>query len=252
MRVQLLSDLHLETEAYEPQVAADAELLILAGDIDSTWQGYERFRGWPVPVVVVAGNHEFDGRDLDAAWPRFREYLKEIGLDLLERDERTLTGRDGRRIRLLGTVRWSDFDLLGADRREPAMRAAEYFQSVMRARRGDLCYGPEALREDGIACRDWLAAALRRSPDHVAATLVVTHFAPSRLSVDPRYGEQPASASFCNDDDDLLAWADVWLHGHVHCQHDYRIGRTHVRCNARGHARRGEAANHDPLLVIDV
>ena len=47
MRLQLLSDLHLETEPYEPEPAPGAELLVLAGDIDSRWDGLERFRGWP-------------------------------------------------------------------------------------------------------------------------------------------------------------------------------------------------------------
>ena len=61
MKLQLLSDLHLETESFDPVPAPGAELLVLAGDIDSTWDGYARFASWPVPVIVVAGNHEFDG-----------------------------------------------------------------------------------------------------------------------------------------------------------------------------------------------
>ena len=36
MRLQLLSDLHLETEVFEPQPAPGAELLVLAGDIDAS------------------------------------------------------------------------------------------------------------------------------------------------------------------------------------------------------------------------
>ena len=70
MKLQILSDLHLETEAFDPEPAAGAELLVLAGDIDSTWAGLQRFAGWPVPMLMVAGNHEFDGRDLHQAWSR--------------------------------------------------------------------------------------------------------------------------------------------------------------------------------------
>ncbi len=72
MKLQLLSDRHLETGVFEPQPAPGAELLVLAGDIDSTWAGLDRFAGWPVPVLFVAGNHEFDGRDFDAAWSGLR------------------------------------------------------------------------------------------------------------------------------------------------------------------------------------
>ena len=64
MRLQLLSDLHLETEDFSPRPAPGAELLVLGGDIDSTWAAFERFANWPVPVLMVAGNHEFDaGKD---------------------------------------------------------------------------------------------------------------------------------------------------------------------------------------------
>jgi hypothetical protein len=251
LRVQLLSDLHLETEAFEPEPAPGAELLVLAGDIDATWLGFDRFLGWPVPVVVVAGNHEFDGRELNDAWPALRERCAASGLELLEREERRLVGADGRRIRLLATIRWSDYDTFGDDGRARAMRASQYFQQLMHARRGGSAFDPHVVREEALACRDWLHERLCESPSDVDATLVVTHFAPSLRSADPRYGAQAGSASFCNADDDLLPRATVWLHGHVHARHDWRDG-ARVVSNARGHSRRGEAVGHDPLRVIDV
>jgi len=88
------------------------------------------------------------------------------------------------------------------------------------------------------------------------ATVAITHFAPSLRSADPRYGRHPGTASFCNDDEALLPGARLWLHGHLHCQHDYRFeharGHTRVICNARGHARKGEPARFDPRLLIEV
>ncbi|MBN2690595.1 MAG: metallophosphoesterase family protein, partial [Burkholderiaceae bacterium] len=60
MRIQLLSDLHLETETFAPQAAAEADLLVLAGDIDANHTQIDRFKDWPVPVLYVPGNHEHD------------------------------------------------------------------------------------------------------------------------------------------------------------------------------------------------
>ena len=51
MNIQILSDLHLETEDFEPQAAPDADLLVIAGDVDSTWEGLSLFANWPVPVL---------------------------------------------------------------------------------------------------------------------------------------------------------------------------------------------------------
>ena len=88
MKLQLLSDLHLETQpGFEPEIAPGADVLVLAGDIGSYQQGsllsdeyfgLERFSplpqhgGWPVPVLYVPGNHEYDMLDFDEAALRLR------------------------------------------------------------------------------------------------------------------------------------------------------------------------------------
>ena len=259
MRLQLFSDLHLETETFDPQPAAGAEVLVLAGDIDANWTALERFAGWPVPVLMVAGNHEFDGRELRAAWPALRERCDRFGIRLIERESLVLTSAAGLRVRFVGTVRWSDFDLFGIAGRDRAMRAAAYFLKLMAARRDDEPLGPEQMRDESLSCRDWLAAELRL-PSPVGgwqATVVVTHFAPSLRSADPRFGKQPGTASFCNADDDLIALADLWLHGHLHCRLDYAVARaglppTRVVSQARGMPRKGESVGFDPFKLLQV
>jgi len=257
MKLQLLSDLHLESEAFDPQPAPGAELLVLAGDIDSGWTALERFSGWPRPVLFVPGNHEFDRRDVDAARSGLRARCRALGLTLLDDDSALHVGADGRRVRFLGSTRWCDFDLFGPARRDKAMRAATYFVRVMQATRGGAPFDPAAVREVALASRAWLGRELARTGGDWDATVVVTHYAPSLSSADPRYGTQPTTASFCNADDDLLALADVWLHGHLHCRHDYALpraggGATRVVCNARGLDAKGEPEGYDPFRLIDV
>ena len=87
--------------------------------------------------------------------------------------------------------------------------------------------------------------------------MVGTHFAPSLRSADTRFGTQPGTASFCNADDDLLAHADLWLHGHLHCRHDYLVVRegaapTRVVCQARGLADKGEPDGFDAGKLIEI
>jgi hypothetical protein len=263
MKLQLLSDLHLETETFSPEPAAGADCLVLAGDIDSTWAGYERFAGWPAPVIVVAGNHEFDGRDVDTALAGLRELCARLGFTLLERQSLLFTAAGGQRVRMLGTTRWSDFDLFGAQRRERAERAAAYFLRLMGSTRHGLPFDAAAVRAEGLLGRAWLEAELRRPPpreDPAARwdrTLVITHFAPSLKSADPRYGPQPGTASFCNADDDLIPLADLWLHGHLHCRHDYTVPRpgrapARVVCQARGLDKKGESEGFDPQRLLDL
>lgn len=259
MKIQLLSDLHLETEVFTPRPAPGADLLVLAGDVDSTWAGLQHFADWPVPVLFVPGNHEFDRRDVDEALAGLRARCDALGVTLLEREAHVLTATDGRRIRFLGTTRWCDFDLFGEKERPRAMRAASYFVNVMRSTRGGNPFDPVAVREEALRCRAWLAAELDRLPTADTpwdVTVVVTHFGPSLRSADPRYGRQPGTASFCNADDDLLAGAQLWIHGHLHCRHDYLVphagGVTRVVSNARGHSHKGESDAFDGLCCISV
>ncbi len=258
MKIQLLSDLHLETEVFDPVPHPQADLLVLAGDIDSEWTAFERFAGWPVPVLFVAGNHEFDGRELDDAWPALRARCTALGFTLLEREALVIDAPDGRRVRFLGTVRWCDFDVFGPARFESALRAGSYFQRVMGATQGGLPFDAAAVRREALACRAWLAAALAEAAEaRWDTTVVITHFAPSLASADPRYGHQSGTASFCNADDELLPGAALWLHGHLHCRHDYvrrhADGRaTRVVSQARGLAAKGEDAGYDPAKLIEL
>ena len=92
----------------------------------------------------------------------------------------------------------------------------------MCATRDGVPFDAAAVRQEALACRAWLEETLAESAD-ADATVVITHYAPSLRSADPRYGARPGTASFCNADDDLLPLADLWLHGHLHCRHDYRV-----------------------------
>ncbi len=255
MRLQLLSDLHLETEDFDPQPAPQAELLVLAGDIDANHDALGRFAGWPVPVLFVAGNHEYDLRDFDQTTAQLRQRCRDLGLHMLERD--TLVLRLGeRQVRFVGTTLWNDFDLFGASKRESCMRAARYFiEQVQRSVRHGRQMDAHDLRAEGLRSRDWLREQLRQPrclPGQWDATVVVTHFAPSLRSTDPRYPVNGATASFCNAYDDMIGHCNLWLHGHLHCRHDYRADDARVVCNARGHASKGEDEDFQPLGVWEI
>jgi UDP-2,3-diacylglucosamine pyrophosphatase LpxH len=259
LKIQILSDLHLETEQFVPQPAPDAEVLVLAGDVDTRWREFDHFANWPVPVIFVPGNHEFDGRDVHEALAQLRVLSREMGMTLLEQDCCTLTGRDGRRIRFVGTTRWSDFDLFGPALQAKAQRAATYYVKIMKSSVGGQVFDAAAVRELALQCKAWLAETLALQPTPEApwdATVAITHYSPSLLSADRRYGSQPSTASFCNADDDLLPLADLWIHGHLHCRHDYEVPgpqrKTRVVSNARGHGHKGEAKNFDGLLTVEV
>jgi hypothetical protein len=96
----------------------------------------------------------------------------------------------------------------------------------------------QGLREQALQCQDWLRQALNTPFD--GSTVVVTHFAPSLHSADPRYGRVPGTAGFCNALDALLPQAQLWLHGHLHCPSDYSLQGCRVVANPLGYAHKHE------------
>jgi hypothetical protein len=275
MRIQLLSDIHLEADPdFEPEPAPDADLLVLAGDVGSyqrrrdgtvmdepDW-GLRRFAAgrWPVPVLYVPGNHEYDAIDVDAAHAALRDSCLRLGITWLERECVVIDG-----VRFVGTTLWSDYDAL-ADagrrragesllshrlrQRDKAFRAANFYLEKMNARRHGRLFDAEAMRELALECQAWLRTALAAPFD--GPTVVVTHFAPTLHSVDPRYGLTPGTAGFCNALDELLPLADLWLHGHLHCPIDVRVGRCRIVANPLGYASKGEQALFNPRFTIPV
>ena len=270
MKIQLLSDLHLEVHpAFAPAPAPGADVLVLAGDIGSYQKGsrltdddfglrrFSPLHGWPVPVLFLPGNHEYDMLDFDEAHARLRATCERLGMHWLEREVLLLQG-----VRFVGTTLWSDFDALGptADQpgatlgqqlaaREKAFRAANFYLRTTGGTRGGEPLLAAQVRDLALECRQWLQQALAQP--HAGTTVVVTHFAPSLRSADPRYGLTPGTAGFCNAWDDLLAGADLWLHGHLHAPSDYRQGRCRVVANPMGYARKNEQQAFRADLLID-
>ena len=282
MKIQLLSDLHLEAHPhFAPEPAPGADVLVLAGDIGSYQQGGQlsdedfglaRFAPqaaggrWPTPVLFVPGNHEYDAQDFDEAHQRLRNTCERLGIAWLERETLVLAG-----VRFVGTTLWSDFDALAEHEgtedltrqlrlRDKAYRAANFYLRKTGGTRHGEPFLAEPMREQALACQQWLRSALETPFD--GPTVAVTHFAPSLLSADPRYGLVPGTAGFCNALDGLLPNAQLWLHGHLHAPSDYTVRGTHdatgqpwqcrVVANPLGYARKGEQATFQPQMCVTV
>ena len=301
MNIQLLSDLHLEANPeFVASPAPGAQVLVLAGDIGSyqtrrdgsvmaepDW-GLQRFSplpqyaGWPVPVLFVPGNHEYDALDLDEAHQRLRSTCDRLGIAWLERETLAMEG-----VRFVGTTLWSDYDALGdvhakpakapraprkgahtafaapaaaslatdplthrLRQREKAFRAANFYLTKMAGQRHGRLFDAEAMRALALDCQHWLRSALDQSFD--GPTVVVTHFAPTLHSADPRYGLSPGTAGFCNGLDELLPLADLWLHGHLHCPTDVQVGRCRIVANPLGYADKQEQRAFVPQHLISL
>jgi Icc-related predicted phosphoesterase len=252
MRIQLASDLHLEHLRRNfpgERVIAGAhgvDVLVLAGDIANGLEAVDFFGRWPVPVLYLAGNHEFYGHEMPNLRQALREACAGTSIQFLDNDVVDFGG-----VRFLGATLWTDYRLaLNRTQRQQMEYAGTRLNDHFLIRTTDpLRFTPEDALREHERSRTWLERELARP--YKGKTVVVTHHGPHPLSVHPRYVGDLLNAAFVSNLDHLLEKADLWLHGHVHDSFDYRVGRCRVVANPLGYARDTHSAPEAKDLVYE-
>ena len=253
MKLCILSDLHLNVCGLA-RPETDADVVVLAGDIGRPREAVAWARDFGKPVLYVAGNHEFYGGSLDGVAAELERLCAGTCIRVLDNAEVVLDG-----VRFLGTTLWTDFGLFGEGESKAAAMAQgrelmRDFSRIRLAETGDEAFAPEDAA--ALFARDarWLDEQLDHA--HDGPTVVITHHAPSRESVHPRFARSLLSACFASNAERLLGGSRVqlWVHGHTHDTFDYRVDGTRVVCNPRGYAKDGvnENPRFDPNLTIEV
>lgn len=263
MRLLILSDLHVdahraaarhhgcEASPWPPLPLEGVDAVLCAGDVANGPEGLAelapRCRG--VPLIAVAGNHEYYAGPADTGAVQARlQVLSDAGvLHWLERRSLLLDG-----LRILGTTLWTDFALYGDAGAGMAACAV-----VMQDFRGAIRQAGRRLEPaDTLAWhrrdRDWLAAELARP--FPGPTVVLTHHAPHPDCIEPFYAGDPVSTGFASD---LSALFDgriaLWVHGHCHRATDLRVGATRIVSNPRGYPDEPAAqTGFEPGRIIDL
>lgn len=256
MRIRVLSDLHLEFAGWYPP-PCDEDVVVLAGDIAEGRAGiaWARKHFRDRPIVYVPGNHEYYGRDIDELRQGLRESGRTHDVHVLDADEVIIDG-----VRFCGATLWTDFEIDGCEPEtvEAAMRCCQEgmadFQII---RRWGSSLRPTDTREIHQAQREWLRRTLMGctplGEDFSGATVVVTHHAPSRRSIAPRFSGDTLNPAFASDLTDLMgSGVQLWVHGHMHQSHDYIERGTRVICNPRGYLPLEPNPDFDPILIVEV
>lgn len=259
MRLLIMSDLHLELQSFELPNDLEFDVAIFAGDIStpvtSTIEWLATQRSGPLrgkPVVVVNGNHEFYSDVISTARKQGTELAARMGIHLLDPGAIVIGG-----VRLVGATLWTDFELYS----NPIAAKREAHREMNDYRRITMLHGDERRR---LRPRDTLAfhrqdRAFIESMLAVGfegPTVVVTHHAPHRLSVDSEFFTDPLSPAYASNLAEMITRyrPELWVHGHDHRHHDYQVGRTRIVANPAGYLlhKGRENAKFDPRFIVEV
>ena len=253
MKLNVLSDLHLSVGGLR-HPRNDADVVVLAGDIARPRESAAWALEFDKPVLYVLGNHEFYGGSIEGTPDALKRLCAGTHVHVLDDDEIVIDG-----VRFLGSTLWTDFMLFGdGDARDAAMADARHLmRDFSRIRLGDATselFTPEDSAALFQRHAEWLSQRL--DTEHLGPTVVITHHAPSRQSVHPRFADSLLSACFVSDAEHFLGAerAQLWIHGHTHDSFDYSVHGTRVVCNPRGYVQAGvnENSRFDPDFTIEV
>lgn len=232
LRVQVLSDIHLDRQLHQgfqalsqaTQAAEGVDALVLAGDVAEfhsphcvAW--FELFcRKYP-HVIYVPGNHDYWGKPIDETIAALSALSAKFpNLHVLRRDTVTIKGQ-----RFIGATLWF------GDTPTARIRAKRWIDF---SRIGDSVRLWDEAKQD----RNYLMTNVQ------AGDFVVTHHLPLFRSLDPRFlprdGGLGDNCFYLHDIPELFGTSrspSFWVHGHTHCHHDYMAGDTRVICNPWGY-----------------
>lgn len=242
MKLYVLSDLHLGFSPFEPP-AMNADIVILAGDIDTKCRGV-KWAGemFSPPVLYVCGNHEFYSGHIDRTLRKMRD-VADSNVYVLENQVWIL-----KQTRFLCATAWTDFSSTGNV--VAATQAAWDWMNDFRVIRIEENYRrlrPADLVSRNHASFDWLTKELDKPFE--GKTVVVTHHAPVSEVVGDKHSGH-LSAAYANSWHALLEKADLWVFGHTHRSIDVTFGRCRVVSNPRGYP--NERTGFDPGFVISL
>jgi Icc-related predicted phosphoesterase len=189
-------------------------------------------------VYSVLGNHEHYGCDYDLTAKYYKEVLPEV--ELLENDTIKLSDNTI----LFGATLWSDLD-----RNNPLTEVRAHAWSDY----NNIQVGSRRLQtKDTLAAFNNTIKTLYKCLDDNKDKdiIVMTHFTPSLQSIHHKFKMSADNGFFSSDLDELILehpQIKVWLHGHTHDPYDYMIGQCRVLCNPRGYPLEGRSKEYTPL-----
>ena len=272
MRIDYCSDLHLEF-GYVSLPGGD--VLILAGDICEERSLRKQFRDTRLvdhndgvyrymdfferecskykKVFMVMGNHEHYHGKFHKTYNELLAMLPD-NVTLLEKDAVEYEG-----VVFMGATLWTNCnngDSLTTYTLRASMNDYRQVQNFYEDKGLYFKLTPEFTFRDHIKAMNYFREELPKHADR--PVIMVTHHAPSFMSISEQYrgpGDYHMNGGYASDLSEFILdhpQIKVWIHGHVHSQHDYTIGDTRILCNPRGYIGHESCANHFEVKHFEV
>lgn len=252
MKIQVLSDLHLDFKPYTIKLHKEADILVLAGDICSQAfvQRLKHILGRipkGFPVIYITGNHDYYGSEFQAVNNLWEEFANNTpGFHFLNNKTFFFGG-----YQFVGSTLWTNFDLVrssGLPLDIFKSRIPFAINDFRYIRYGDGEFTPDHCIDLNIAARKFIKESV---DSYDGKSVVVTHFCPHPKSIHENFIGNKLNCYFtCDCSEIIQSKIPLFIHGHTHECMDYILGDTRVVCNPRGYP--NEKSNYNSKLLVEL
>jgi Icc-related predicted phosphoesterase len=198
------------------------------------------------------GNHEHYGFQFQKTYTQIANQLPD-NVHLLENQTHTIED-----VTFVGATLWTDMNKGDALTRYHLKNYMNDYRQVTMFNEANAAYHrltPERTEAEHWNSRNFIRESVEGKADQ--KFVVVTHHAPSKLSIKPRYqGDHLTNGGYSSDLSEFILdnpQIRVWTHGHTHDHFDYMVGETRILCNPRGYAGYEERSQEfDPGFGFDI
>jgi len=276
MRINVVSDIHLEFGPIEIKNTEGADLLILSGDIcvashlghkdDDNNRSREIHDFFEMccneydNVIYIVGNHEHYNGDFQYTIPHLKENLCSYLENLHILDKSVVTIND---VTFIGGTLWTDMN-----NEDPSTLYSirNMMNDFIKVANGEIDnrgkpykvvnrLTPDDVVADHKAMLEYIHSVVDGKPDR--KFVVVGHHAPSKLSTKPKYQDDYImNGAYSSDLSEFILdhpQIKMWTHGHTHDTFNYLVGSTRVVCNPRGYVKYEQRADEfDPNIIFEI
>jgi len=278
-QINFVSDLHLDISK-DPVILPGGQVLVISGDscevnalkkiadFDALKQdghiitNKERIMQFFINecsnkyehVLMIAGNHEHYNFSFDKTIRHMRESLPD-NFHVLDNDtfeiDNTL---------FIGATLWTDMNKNDPLTKQVVGNGMNDFSLIKRVV-NDVYRGQFTVEQsisEHTRSLKYFKLVLDNPSNAGKNVVIISHHAPSSLSIDERYvGDFHMNGGFYSQLDEFILdhpQIKLWIHGHTHSKFDYMIGDTRVVCNPRGYqsGHWAEETGWDPNWTIEV
>ena len=260
MKFRVISDLHVDVnekypfELFDNNKQDEDVITLVAGDvsgdpeIDYEWlHKNTNYKGY-----LVSGNHIVYNMKLKPI-----QELQQEERDLFTKSDRwTYLEKDyvvfeEDKVVLFGAILWTDYEIGAPDKKWNMLIAKNSMNDFRlgRCKKDDGSVDmltPEWCLKEHQKTLEKLNDVCNMYPNY--SIIVLTHHCPHIKSISSRYWGSEANGAYCSDLTEFIENhpnIKVWICGHVHHPHEYKIGNCNVLSNPRGYVLYGEPTGWD-------